>query len=96
MSSITTIEIRRSTLDKLKHFRDPVLDRNWSDVIEKVLQNDADIYVKIITVDGYIADSADHEIIFQLGLETPRYYRYFKGKFEVMESLPKIKAEIER
>ena len=98
MNSTTTIEVRKMTLEKLKHWRDPVLDRNWSDAIEKAmvqaLNPEADIYVKVITIDGFIADSAEHEIIFQLGTEPPHYYRYFNGKFEELPELPKIKAEI--
>ena len=80
----------------LKKLRDPMVDKNWSDVIERELETEGDIYVKVITVDGYVADSSAHDIIFQLGNDPPRYYRYLNGKFEPLKSLPKMKVEIEK
>lgn len=94
ITSGTTIEVKKGTLFKLGKLRDPVRDKSWSEVIDRLIDGQAEIYVDVLTVDGILAKSSAHDIIFQLGDSPPRYYRYRRGKFEEIPKLPEMKVEV--
>jgi len=75
----TTIWISRETkrkLDSLKRGRE-----TYDEVLNKLLSGEEGVvFVDFISVDGKPA--REHTIIFQLGDQPPRYYRYKNGSFE--------------
>ena len=86
----TTIRVRTSTRDLLFNER-RLPDLNFDDIINKLLRRESDVYCDVLSVDGELAKSTDHEVIIQLGKgKYARFYKYRRDDFEVLKAAPKM------
>lgn len=96
-SSTTTVEIQRTpTKALLMKFKGRTGASDNDAALKKALEMalsegmEGEIYIDILFIGNQYAKASSLEVIFQVGTNPPRYYKYSKGKIEELAELPTI------
>lgn len=95
-SSTTTVEIHRNTKLLLNQLKGRIGAGNNDEALKKALEValqegvEGEFFIDVLFIgDGY-AKVSPLDVIFQVGTDPPRYYKYSRGIISEMEKLPTV------